>query len=187
MYPKRLMFLTHAVVALLVGVIIFDMMICVTSAEALDEDAHAAAAKIVDKLQCDMCKLFVTDLFQAAIFIAAKRGADGKYSRLIGGKKTSTLQQALTEDVESREVKDPSGAVQKRSHAAHPKVPGIIPGATWHTVTYCDTWQCYKNTRGMLETATETVGKNAYIFGFKILFHTVATKLSTKNSKFRNP
>ena len=68
----------------------------------------------------------------------------------------------------SRGVKDPSGAVQKRSHAAHPKVPGIIPGATWHTVTYCDTWQCYKNTRGMLETATETVGKNAYIFGFKI-------------------
>ena len=68
----------------------------------------------------------------------------------------------------SRGVKDPSGAVQKRSHAAHPKVPGIIPGATWHTVTYCDTWQCYKNTRGMLETATETVGKNAYIFGVKI-------------------
>ena len=94
------MCLTHAVVALLVGVIIFDMMICVTSAEALDEDAHAAAAKIVDQLQCDMCKLFVTDLFQAAIFIAAKRAADGKYSRLIGGKKTSTLQQALTEDVE---------------------------------------------------------------------------------------
>jgi hypothetical protein len=66
----------------------------------------------------------------------------------------------------SREVKDPSGAVRKRSHAAHPKVPGIIPGATWHTVTYCDTWHGYKNTRGMLETATETLGRNAYNFIF---------------------
>jgi hypothetical protein len=59
----------------------------------------------------------------------------------------------LTDYAVSREVKDPSGAVRKRSHAAHPKVPGIIPGATWHTVTYCDTWQCYKN---------------VYIFSFKI-------------------
>jgi hypothetical protein len=70
--------------------------------------------------------------------------------------------------VASRGVQAPFGAVHKRPHAVHAKVPGIIPGATWHTVTYCDTWQCYKNTRGMLETATETVGRNAYIFGFKI-------------------
>ena len=44
----------------------------------------------------------------------------------------------------SRGVKDPSGAVQKRSHAVHPKVPGIIPGATWHPVAYCDTWHATK-------------------------------------------
>ena len=41
----------------------------------------------------------------------------------------------------TRGVKGPSGAVQKRPHAAHPKVRGMTRGIPWHR---------------------ETVGKNAY-------------------------
>ena len=35
----------------------------------------------------------------------------------------------------SRGVKDPSGAVQKRPHAAHPKVRGMTRGIPWHRET----------------------------------------------------
>ena len=70
----------------------------------------------------------------------------------------------------SRGKKGTSGAIQKRPHATHPKVPGLIHGDTWHPVAYYDIMGSFPVTRGchsMLEKHVENrLEKNALVLGF---------------------